>query len=157
MRRTLILLILVGALMIPGAVSAQEADPMAPANFTVPCCDGWNPTDDRIAGDWEETDNDYSYEVRDDEEVYLGWGTLSITNDDGAWLGSHRYIGRPAGDGYILTSYLNGSDAYNGLSAMIQHDIRDEDSGAESTIYGVIYPTGTVPNEFLPPASPGAD
>ena len=87
-----------------------------------------------------------------DEEIGFGWGTLSITNDDGAWIGSHRYIERTDVDGYIITSYLTGTGAYEGLAAAFHHDMRDEDGA--SAIYGVIYPTGTVPTEFLPAAVP---
>jgi hypothetical protein len=57
------------------------------------------------------------------DEDYLGdvlWGTIEITNPDGAWTGTSVGTTDPSADGRGVTYYeLVGSGAYEGLSAVI--------------------------------------
>ena len=79
------------------------------------------------------------------DEGYRGdvlWGTVEITNADGAWTGTSVGTTDPSADGRGVTYYeLVGSGAYEGLSAVIF-----EREAARWSWNGVIMP-GPLPPE----------
>ena len=96
--------------------------------------------DPRLSGDWEYTNNvDEFPQPGTDERVEVGWGTLTITNEDGSWSGTWTSTDDSAAtDGAPVAQYeLTGDGAYAGLSAIFRDTSWDWPTWA---VAGAVYP-----------------
>lgn len=96
--------------------------------------------DPRLSGDWEYTNNvDEFPQPGTGERVEIGWGGLTITNEDGSWSGTHKgTLDSAAAKETSLGQYeLTGDGAYAGLSVLLYDTSNDWPTWA---VAGAIFP-----------------
>lgn len=88
----------------------------------------WTSDDPRFNGVGEYTSNSNTYPTELDDPVTVGWGTQSLTTDEGTWT-AHPAFGLIHGEESIIPLMFEGGGAYEGMSAMIIQQVETLDSG----------------------------
>jgi hypothetical protein len=113
-------------------------------------------SDERLSGEVHLTLNDDRWgEYEEPETVAVHWGTVSIENDAGTWLGTHTFVEGHAEGLVAHHMELVGSGAYEGLSAILYASEDGEHvPGREvaSLVYGAVFPGNLPPDResYLP-------
>jgi hypothetical protein len=75
----------------------------------------------------------------DDDVALIQWGTTVFTTADGSWVGSFSGTYSDATKDDLITFWLKGRDAYEGLSLFMW--VRQSDAGTATAVYeGLIFP-----------------
>ena len=143
MRTVILALSLVLMLPVAGAAAEQEWAVFS-GRDTLECnlgvCTGVSEVDDpRLGGDVRLT-----YRSRSDGEHFVLWGDYEVTGEEGSWSG--EWVGQVRPDGqHVLTSWLAGQGAYEGLS-VIANATGD---GYINDVEGLVY-SGPLPPAVAP-------
>ena len=90
----------------------------------------WKSDDPRLTGTGEYTSNSNTYPTATTDDVIVGWGTQSLTTEEGGtWTSRAGTFGVIVGDESLIPIWLDGSGAYEGMSAMLIQRVEALDNG----------------------------
>ena len=127
---------------VSGLVGFKLYDPVPDMGVTTEQPDGseiyrdawfetvWTSDDPRFSGTGEYTSNSNTYPTAMTEDVTVGWGTQSLTTEEGGtWTARAETFGLILGDESLIPIWFDGSGAYEGLSAMLIQQVEQLDNG----------------------------
>jgi hypothetical protein len=89
----------------------------------------WRSDDPRFNGTGEHTSNSNTYPTELGEPVTVGWGTQSLTTEEGTWTSRSNGFGLIDGEESIIPVWFDGGGAYEGLSALLLQRVETLDNG----------------------------
>ena len=85
----------------------------------------WTAGDPRFEGRGEYTANSNTYAIGLPQELTVGWGTQTLTTDEGTWTSRSGSFAIVDGDESVIPIWFEGGGAYDGMSAFLLQQIHE--------------------------------